>query len=165
MAVPGEDTNLRPIAERVLGRQTEVEAYALPKWTKLITAGIDVQENCLYWTIRAWGDYMTSQNIAHGQALSMNEVAQIMNTEFIHPDGQRLLVSLALMDSGDQTDEVYDFCLLNSDWVLPSKGTGTMLSNYRLSTINKDGSNANGMTLVLVDGGKYKDMKIGRAHV
>ena len=129
---------------------------------KLITAGIDVQENCLYWTIRAWGDYMTSQNIAHGQALSMNEVAQIMNTEFIHPDGQRLLVSLALMDSGDQTDEVYDFCLLNSDWVLPSKGTGTMLSNYRLSTINKAGSNANGMTLVLVDGGKYKDMIAAR---
>lgn len=95
---------------------------------------------------------MTSQNIAHGQALSMNEVAQIMNTEFIHPDGQRLVVSLALMDSGDQTDEVYDFCLLNSDWVLPSKGTSTMLSNYRLSTINKAGSNANGMTLVLVDG-------------
>ena len=27
-----------------------------------------------------------------------------------------------------------------------------MLSNYRLSTINKAGSNANGMTLVLVDG-------------
>ena len=93
----------------MLERQTEVEAYDLPKWTKLITAGIDVQENCLYWTIRAWGDYMTSQNIAHGQALSMNEVAQIMNTEFIHPDGQRLVVSLALMDSGDQTDEVYDF--------------------------------------------------------
>ena len=162
LAEPWEDTKLRTNAELVLERQTEVEAYALPKWTKLITAGIDVQENCLYWTIRAWGDYMTSQNIAHGQALSMNEVAQIMNTEFIHPDGQRLLVSLALMDSGDQTDEVYDFCLLNSDWVLPSKGTGTMLSNYRLSTINKAGSNANGMTLVLVDGGKYKDMIAAR---
>ena len=101
LAEPWEDTKLRTNAELVLERQTEVEAYALPKWAKLITAGIDVQENCLYWTIRAWGDYMTSQNIAHGQALSMNEVAQIMNTEFIHPDGQRLLVSLALMDSGD----------------------------------------------------------------
>ena len=162
LAEPWEDTKLRTNAELVLERQTEVEAYDLPKWTKLITAGIDVQENCLYWTIRAWGDYMTSQNIAHGQALSMNEVAQIMNTEFIHPDGQRLVVSLALMDSGDQTDEVYDFCLLNSDWVLPSKGTSTMLSNYRLSTINKAGSNANGMTLVLVDGGKYKDMIAAR---
>ena len=37
-----------------------------------------------------------------------------------------------------------------------------MLSNYRLSTINKAGSNANGMTLVLVDGGKYKDMIAAR---
>ena len=121
-----------------------------------------MQENCLYWTIRAWGDYMTSQNIAHGQALSMNEVAQIMNTEFIHPDGQRLLMSLALMDSGDQTEEVYEFCALNADWVLPCKGVPTMLSHYRLSKVNKAGSNAYGMDLVLVDGGKYKDMIAAR---
>lgn len=162
LAEPWEDTKLKTSAELVMERQTEVEAYALPEWTKLITGGIDVQENCLYWTIRAWGDYMTSQNIAHGQALSMNEVEQIMNTEFVRPDGQRLLVSLALMDSGDQTDDVYDFCMLNADWVLPCKGTSTMLSNYKLSTINKAGSKANGMTLVLVDGGKYKDMIASR---
>lgn len=162
LAEPWEDTKLKTSAELVMERQTEVEAYALPEWTKLITGGIDVQENCLYWTIRAWGDYMTSQNIAHGQALSMNEIEQIMNTEFVRPDGQRLLVSLALMDSGDQTDDVYDFCMLNADWVLPCKGTSTMLSNYKLSTINKAGSKANGMTLVLVDGGKYKDMIASR---
>ena len=34
-------TKLRTNAELVLERQTEVEAYALPKWAKLITAGID----------------------------------------------------------------------------------------------------------------------------
>ncbi|MFR3304039.1 MAG: terminase gpA endonuclease subunit [Faecalibacterium prausnitzii] len=44
-------------------RQTETPEWTLPPWTKLITGGIDVQENCLYWTIRAWGDYMTSQNV------------------------------------------------------------------------------------------------------
>ena len=87
---------------------------------------------------------------------------RIMNTEFIHPDGQRLLVSLALMDSGDQTEEVYEFCALNADWVLPCKGVPTMLSHYRLSKVNKAGSNAYGMDLVLVDGGKYKDMIAAR---
>lgn len=70
LAEPWEDTKLKTNAELVMERQTETPEWTLPPWTKLITGGIDVQENCLYWTIRAWGDYMTSQNVAHGQALS-----------------------------------------------------------------------------------------------
>ncbi|PWM71933.1 MAG: terminase [Bacillota bacterium] len=162
LAEPWEDTKLKTNAEMVMERQTETPEWTLPPWTKLVTGGIDVQENCLYWTIRAWGDYMTSQNISHGQALSMGEVERIMNTELTMPNGEKVMVNLALMDSGDQTEDVYEFCALNSDWALPCKGTTTMLSHYRLSTVNKAGSRANGMTLVLVDGGKYKDQIAAR---
>ena len=162
LAEPWEDTKLKTNAEMVMERQTETPEWTLPPWTKLVTGGIDVQENCLYWTIRAWGDYMTSQNISHGQALSMGEVERIMNTELTMPNGEKVMVNLALMDSGDQTEDVYEFCALNSDWALPCKGTSTMLSHYRLSTVNKAGSRANGMTLVLVDGGKYKDQIAAR---
>lgn len=162
LAEPWEDTKLKTNAEMVMERQTETPEWTLPPWTKLVTGGIDVQENCLYWTIRAWGDYMTSQNISHGQALSMGEVERIMNTELTMLNGEKVMVNLALMDSGDQTEDVYEFCALNSDWALPCKGTTTMLSHYRLSTVNKAGSRANGMTLVLVDGGKYKDQIAAR---
>lgn len=162
LAEPWEDTKLKTNAEMVMERQTETPEWTLPPWTKLVTGGIDVQENCLYWTIRAWGDYMTSQNISHGQAISMGEVERIMNTELTMPNGEKVMVNLALMDSGDQTEDVYEFCALNSDWALPCKGTTTMLSHYRLSTVNKAGSRANGMTLVLVDGGKYKDQIAAR---
>lgn len=162
LAEPWEDTKLKTNAEMVMERQTDTPEWVLPPWTKLVTGGIDVQETCLYWTIRAWGDFMTSQNIAHGQALSMSEVERVMNTELTLSTGEKTMVNLALMDSGDQTDDVYEFCLRNSDWVLPCKGTSARLSNYTLSTINKAGSRANGMTLVLVDGGKYKDMIAGR---
>ena len=162
LAEPWEDTKLKTNAEMVMERQTETPEWTLPPWTKLVTGGIDVQENCLYWTIRAWGDYMTSQNISHGQALSMGEVERIMNTELTMPNGEKVMVNLALMDSGDQTEDVYEFCALNSDWALPCKGTTTMLSHYRLSTVNKAGSRANGMTLVLVDGGKYKEQIAAR---
>lgn len=61
LAEPWEDTKLKTNAEMVMERQTEVPAWSLPAWTKLLTGGIDVQENCLYWVIRAWGDFMTSQ--------------------------------------------------------------------------------------------------------
>lgn len=162
LAEPWEDTKLKTNAEMVLERQTEVEQFVLPEWTKMVTAGVDVQENCLYWTVRAWGDFLTSQNIAHGQAFSFEEIEKIMNLEYRTEKGEALMVDLCLIDSGDQTDEVYDFCARNSEWALPCKGVGSQLSHYRLSTVNKTSSRAYGMNLVLVDGGKYKDMIASR---
>lgn len=163
LAEPWEDTKLKTSAELVLERQTELPALVVPEWTKLLTGGVDVQENCLYWTIRAWGDFLTSQNIAHGQALSFEEITRVMNLEYMTESGTPMVVNLALVDSGDQTDAVYDFCANNSEWALPVKGSSNgQLSHYKLSKVNKADSRAYGMNLVLVDGGKYKDMIAGR---
>lgn len=161
LAEPWEDTKLKTNADMVLARQTELPMGALPEWTRLLTGGVDVQHDCCYWTIRAWGESLTSQNVAHGQALSLAEVERVMNTEFVLADGSKTLVSLVLVDSGDQTDLAYEFCLLNAAWALPCKGVGDMQSHYKISTINKSGSRANGQQLVLVDGGKYKNMIMG----
>lgn len=83
---------------------------------------MDVQETSLYWTIRAWGSYITSQNIAHGQALSFQDIEQIMNTPYFTEDGDQLIVALCLIDSGYDADSTYDFCALNSEWALPGQG-------------------------------------------
>lgn len=162
LAEPWEDTKLKTSADLVMERRTAVPEWVLPEWTQLLTGGVDVQEGSFYWTVRAWGGDMTSQNVAHGQALAFSEIARIMNLEYAKPGGEKMLVSLALVDSGDQTDYVYEFCLANSDWALPCKGQPAMQSHYRISTVNKAGSRANGMQLVLVDGGKYKDMIAAR---
>nr|DAJ22978.1 MAG TPA: terminase large subunit [Caudoviricetes sp.] len=163
LAEPWEDTRLKTSIDLVLARQTEYEEYVVPEWTKVLTAGVDVQETSLYYTIRAWGDYLTSQNIAHGQVNSFKDIERIMNLEYRMPDGTPMVVALALIDSGNDTDRVYDFCAINSDWALPSKGaSNSMMSHYRLSKVNKSGSRAQGMNLVLVDTGKYKDMIAGR---
>lgn len=163
LAEPWEDTKLKTNAELVMERQTDVPEFMIPHWAKMLTAGVDVQENSFYWSIRAWGDFLTSQNIAHGQALSFEEIDRVMNLEYYKADGEPMLVRLCLVDSGDQTDMVYDFCVTHSDWALPVKGSShAQLSHYKLSKINREGSSANGMTLVLVDGGKYKDMIAGR---
>lgn len=162
LAEPWEDTRLKTSAELVLERRTETPEFVLPEWTRLLTGGVDVQESSFYWTIRAWGEDMTSQNVAHGQVLSFDQITQIMNREFFKENGERMLVNLALVDSGDQTDYVYQFCLYNSDWALACKGVAAMQANYRITSINKAGSRANGMQLVLMDGGKYKDMIAAR---
>lgn len=163
LAEPWEDTKLKTDAETVSNRQTNVPEYIVPDWARVLTGGVDVQENCLYWTIRAWGPYITSQNITHGQALSFAEIERNMNLPYERTDGERMVVSLCLIDSGYDADSTYDFCASNSDWALPVKGASNpMLSHFKVSKINKPDSKAHGMNLVLVDGGKYKDMIAAR---
>lgn len=163
LAEPWENTKLKTNEDTVLDRQTELPEFVVPAWTKLLTGGVDVQENCLYWTIRAWGDFITSQNIAHGQAYSLADIERIMNLEFKTEDGEPRIVNLALIDSGYDTDNVYDFCANNAEWALPVKGSNNpMQSHYKFSTVNKTSSAALGMNLVIVDGGKYKDMIASR---
>lgn len=163
LAEPWEDTKLKTDADTVMERQTEYPELVIPPDTKLLTAGVDMQETSLYWTIRSWSNFLTSQNIAHGQAYSFREIETIMNMGYKKPDGTTMVVNLALIDSGDQTDDAYDFCADNSDWALPVKGSSVaMLTHYKISKVNKTDSKAYGMQLVIVDGDKYKDMIAGR---
>ena len=158
LAEPWEDTKLKTSVSLVKDRQTNLEHLVVPSWAKLLTGGVDVQEGSLYYTIRAWGDYMTSQNVDHGQVLSFAEIEHIMNSEWHCEDGTSMIVNLALIDSGYQPDDTYEFCISNGDWAMPCKGASNpMQTHYKISQINKPGSSANGIQLVMVDGGKYKD--------
>ena len=164
LAEPWEDTKLKTSADMVMERQTDLGEGIVPSWAKLLTAGVDVQENCVYWTIRAWGSYITSQNIAHGQAAGLRDLERIMNLSFPKEDsGEAMVVNLCLVDSGFEADMVYDFCATNAEWALPSKGSSSpMYTHYRMSKVNKPTSRAYSMDLVVVDTGKYKDMIAGR---
>ena len=164
LAEPWEDTKLKTSADLVMERQTMLGEGIVPSWGKLLTAGVDVQENCVYWTVRAWGSYITSQNIAHGQAASLRDLERVMNLSFPKEgSGEAMVVNLCLIDSGYEADMVYDFCAANSEWALPSKGaSSSMYTHYRMSKVNKPTSRAYGMDLVVVDTGKYKDMIASR---
>lgn len=163
LAEPWEDVTASANENIVLERQTHLEEKILPSWTKFITAGVDIQKDSIYWTIRAWGGHITSQNIAHGHILSFEELEAIMNTEYVTEDGKKLLVSLALIDSGHRTDEVYEFCVINQPWALPCKGAShPLISYYTRSIVNKIDSKANGIELIILDTGKYKDIIYSR---
>lgn len=163
LAETWEDTKLKTSAELVLERQTDLPEFKIPDWCKILTGGVDVQENCMYWTIRAWGDHITSQNIAHGQAYSFGEIEQVMNLQYETEDGTPAVVNLCLVDSGYNADVTYDFCAQNADWALPVKGSSNpMQSHYKFSIVNKTASMAYGMNLVIVDTDKYKDMIASR---
>lgn len=163
LAEPWEDTKLKTTEDTVMERQTDVPEFVIPAWARMLTGGVDVQETCLYWTIRAWGNFITSQNITHGQATSFADIERVMNLAYEREDGEKIVVCLCLIDSGYDADGTYDFCANNSDWALPVKGANNpMMSHFKLSKINKPDSRAHGMNLALVDGDKYKDMIAAR---
>lgn len=158
LAEPWEDTKLKTTADLVRERQTSYEELEVPDWAVELTGGIDVQESSVYWVIRAWGEHWTSQLIARGQETNLWKTDEIMNLNYMKRDGSKLTPSLVLVDSGDQTDMVYDFCADTSDYTLPAKGASKKLeTDYKYSVINKAGSKACGINLVIIDTAKYKD--------
>ena len=163
LAEPWEETQLNINSDIVMKRQTEYEEFIVPDKAQLLTAGVDVQKGKLFYTIRAWGVDYTSWNITHGEALSFDEIEQIMNATYKNRNGEDFEVSLCCIDSGDQTEDVYDFCYKNSDWAIPVKGSShQMYSRYKISTIEKIGSKAFGMRLVLINTGQYKEVIANR---
>ena len=165
LAEPWEDTATHVSEDLVMERQTDVPALTVPDWAKLLTGGVDVQKNCMYYTIRAWGDYLTSQNVAHGQVSSWADIDRVMNLEYRTASGEPFVVQLCLIDSGYNADETYEYCIDNSEWAVPVKGSSTtMPTHYRLSTVNRPGKAADGIQIVLTDGDKYKDMISSRMH-
>jgi phage terminase large subunit GpA-like protein len=159
LAEPWEDVETSNSSEMLLKKQNKYDKGVVPKDTVLITAGADIQRKSIYYTIRAWQSDMTNHNIEHGQVFSFRELEIAMNRTFYNENGEGHIVNLCCIDSGDQTDDVYDFCYINYDWSVPVKGSSQkMNSKFKISTIDKQNSQANGMKLVLIDTDFYKDM-------
>ena len=165
LAEPWEQTEVKMNSQVVLDRQTRFEENIIPNEAQILTAGIDVQKDRFYYAIRAWGAYMTSWGITHGQAFSWTELEGIMNRVFQKENGELVQINLAAIDSGDQTDEIYDLCVMAQDWLVPIKGSSRpMLQRFKVSLIDRVNSKAHGMRLYIVDGGQYKDMIAARLN-
>jgi len=151
--------------EVIKTRQTATPRFIVPDWAELLTGGVDVQRGSLYYKIDAWGPNLTKQTIDNGQVLGFEDVERIMNLEYKKNDGSAYIVSICGIDSGDgeTMDDVYQFCIQNSEWAIPIKGaSGKMYGWYKLSKIDRSGSTAHGHQLLLVDTNKYKDMITSR---
>jgi len=163
LAEPWKNSEVNITSSKVLERQSDYPEGIVPDEMKIITAGVDVQKDCFYYSIRAWGLNMTSWNIAHGSVNSWDEIEAVMNLPYLNNAGTTFQINLCAVDSGARTDEVYDFCAYNQDWAIPVKGSSRSIdSKYRISNIDRISSKAHGLSLYLVDGGQYKDLISGR---
>lgn len=166
LAETWEDKAATLDSDLVLSKQTDLPEGMVPDWAQLLTGGVDVQKNRMYWTIRAWGYKMTSQKVASGMVETWADLEMIMNKFWPDTNAElRWQVNLCAVDSGYDTETVYDFCLMNQEWAVPVKGSSNpMVQRYRKSAIEAPGKQFHGQSLYIADGDQYKNMIAGRLN-
>lgn len=158
---PWEDIGSTAGAQKVLDNRGVYTRGMVPDWAQIITCGVDVQQNCLYYTVDAWGQGKKIYNIDHDciPGVDFNTLWDVINQTYYDANGRDWYIDLALIDSGDQTDQVYDFCYVHNPLTVPVKGSSTPIpARYRVSAIQREGSAARGMNLIICDGSYYKTM-------
>lgn len=152
-----------PEDDQVKKMRLPIAPYNVPNDVQMITFSTDVQGDRLYYEARGWGYGLTSWQIYHGELFGntkdsgdqcWEKLGSLIDTPI---DGHA--VQIALIDSGYNTDAVYDFCRLRPGRVYPYKGR----DNYsRPVGTSKQDISVNGkmypggITLIVVDTGFFK---------
>ena len=142
----------KPPWKSVLGRVApEIPADKI----QLVTAGVDVQQESLYYVVRGWGYLAESWLLDHGQLIGATEYDDVWVSLSRVLEGPWLGRALdkALIDSRYQAAQVYKVTRRNMAWE-PSKGrdrgrpyddstvdetmTGRALKSLKLWTFNSD---------------------------
>lgn len=101
----------------------------VPAWTKLLTAGVDVQEDRVFWSVWAIGANRRMHKVTSGSGQWLDEFAtEVMDTAF-YVEGtidRSMAVQLALIDSRYRTTQVHEWCFSQKPFipVRPTQGRG-----------------------------------------
>lgn len=121
-----------PPWESVANLRQGYDSGDLPEGVQLITCGVDVQKDRLFYSIRGWGFNFESWLIRHGEVWGETEYHAVW-TELGRLLDQNIggsdKIAITLIDSGFKpgagrisTNMVYDFCRLRRMNVFPTKG-------------------------------------------
>jgi phage terminase large subunit GpA-like protein len=156
-----------PEAAKVQGLRGGYQTDEMPADARVITCGVDVQSNRLYFAVRAWGSKSESWLLRHGELFGetdqqtvWEDLAALLETEW----GEKR-IRVMLIDSGFRPDVVYAFSRRFPGRVLPSKGhdAGSKPVYLAKLDVNVRGEpQRRGVKLVHVDAGYFKSWVHGR---
>lgn len=100
----------------------------VPEWATALIASVDVQRDCFYYVVRAWGAESRSHRVKHGILRTFDEVERLLlHGEFPVQHGSVPARCAAVgIDSGDgeMTPEVYRFARKDPR-IMPMKGSSS----------------------------------------
>lgn len=116
----GETWNERgeaPDWERLYDRREEYKAGTVPAGVVVVTAGVDVQKDRLVGEVVGWAPSKESWSIEkfelYGDTASdepWNQLGVLLAREFVGADGTVFTIAMMAVDSGYNTQRVYEWC-------------------------------------------------------
>ena len=101
-----------------------------------MTAGVDIQEHGIYFTIRAWGVDLESWLVRDGYVEDFETVERILwGSHYKDPAGREYIVGFTFVDSGYRTSEVYDF-VRGRAYARATKGRDQMANPYSITRVD-----------------------------
>lgn len=159
---PWEDKIEKNQPEDILSLKIDLQEGIIPPKTAAVVMAVDVQKDHFWFEIKALTYGNGAHVIRYGRVETWADVEVVMRTHYFDNAGGAHAVRICAVDSGYLADEVYEFCAMNSDICIPTKGgSHTMSSPYVVSNVDKDVNGrpvATGLKLYKLDTGYYKDI-------
>lgn len=146
----------------ILLLKSTIEQGVIPPKTAAVVMAVDVQKDHFWYEVKALCYGNDTHLVRHGRAETWGELDTIIHTPYCDASGNVYMIRVCAVDSGYNTDEVYEFCAMNSDVCIPTKGSSKkMTSPYNVSAVEKDvngKSIATGLKRYLLDTNYFKDI-------
>jgi len=129
-----QDEAINSLISNVDGRRGLVNEQAVT-----LTAGVDVQEDCLYYVVRGWAPDLSSWLVLKGVVTDWEMLERVLfDVEYEDENGRLMKIELAAIDSGYRTDEVYRFVAAHYPFAIAIKGASTDLGGKPFSLPSSD---------------------------
>lgn len=108
-----------------------------PVKPRFITMAADVQRDCVYFTVRAWGQDEESWLVDYGKLPTLDSLNAIMAREYnIAGTDERMKPFRGMIDSGYNTQAVYEYCSAARGTLHPVKGWESLAQPVKDATVN-----------------------------
>jgi len=164
LAEPWEERGEVRTEDEVLAHRSAYAPGRVPSSARIVglVQTVDVQPDCLYFTVRAWGLHEESWLLAYGVLPGFSALGAMLARDY-----SGYMLRLVLVDSKFRTAEVYQFCR-DHPGCLPYRGERRHPQPVRWSSIDRlpDGTKlARSLKLAIVDGHYFKGMLFHRLGI
>lgn len=163
-----------PEIEQILELRRSYLMGQIPKDCQVITCGVDVQQDCVYYAIRAWGYRGESWTIDYGVVYGNTEEVQVWEDlqsilDFVYEtDDGEIGIRLVCIDAGYRSHMVYMFSRRQVGRYIACKGHDSQTSPVRASKIEfnyKGQSVKGGVVLFHLDEFHFKVLLHSKARL
>ena len=126
-------------SSEILRLKSHEPEAVVPDRTILLTMAVDVQKDHFWYEIRAHMSGNDKRVVRYGRVETWTDVEELFRAAYRDGSGNEYRVRKCGIDAGYRTEEVYEFCAMNSDVAMPVKGvdSAAMSSPWRVNAVKR----------------------------